>query len=116
MQYVLPLYLFLLVKEPEVKWVNKIRSFFVAQEKPVTVVQESVVEQVQIKAKEPTDFEKLKTKFNPQTDLLVISEDQVNSLSENEKQWIIDLGNKVICFPDKYLINMALVRAGYGWN
>lgn len=66
--------------------------------------------------KKETDFEVAKRKFNPSTDLLVISHVAASMLPKEDQDWLETMGNKIVYFGADSLINVAIVRAGYGLN
>lgn len=80
------------------------------------IVKDYSVPAVTQEVKKETDFEIAKKKFNQDTDILVISHVAASQLPKEEQDWLESLGNKVFYFGADSLVNVAIVRAGYGLN
>lgn len=57
-----------------------------------------------------TEFERAKRDFTIK-DMLVISKDKYDALPQEDKDWVLGLGNKVFYFEGATLTNVALVRS-----
>lgn len=57
-----------------------------------------------------TEFERAKRDFTIK-DMLVISRDKYEALPQEDKDWVLGLGNKVFYFEGATLTNVALVRS-----
>ncbi len=60
---------------------------------------------------ELTEIEKIHAKFNPRTDMIVLSAEKAGSLSDDERNWLNSLGNRVYYFADDSLVNIAIVKS-----
>lgn len=61
------------------------------------------------------EFDKALDRFNPNTDIMVLSEEYIKDFDQIYQAKLRNLGNKVIIFPKGTLVerNVALVTAGY---
>lgn len=71
---------------------------------------EYVVVPVSPPPKPLTEFERAKKDFTIK-DMLVISKEKYEALSQEDKDWVLGLGNKVFYFEGATLTNVALVRS-----
>lgn len=102
-------------------WIERLQTFVGL--KPKYATWESIGKRLDAEAKatetppveepkpEPTEFEKVYAKFNPKTDMIVMSATRAGSLSQDERNWLNSLGNRVYYFDDDVLKNMAIVRS-----
>ncbi len=98
-------------------WIERIQYFFGKEPKYPTWADvphvpkkvEPVVPEV-VKP-EPTEFEKIYAKFNPRTDMIVMSRCKTGGMSEDEIKWLDSLGNRVYYFDTSFPVNMALISS-----
>lgn len=91
-------------------WIESIFNFF-GHGPAVKQPSSSVVEVSKAPEKVLTEIEQLIKKFDPRTDMIVISNSRYASLTEGERSWLDSLKNRVFYFTDSTLVNIAIVRA-----
>lgn len=60
---------------------------------------------------ELTDLAKIKEKFNEKTDILVVSEEYMKTVTQVDREWVESLLNIVIYFSGNSLMNVGVVTA-----
>lgn len=102
-------------------WIERIQHFFTAPPKYATwetigkrldaaKIADALVTPEPVKP-ELTEFEKIYTKFNLKTDMIVLSAEKAGSLSDDERAWLNSLGNRVYYFADDSLVNIAIIKS-----
>lgn len=108
-------------------WMERIQHFFGKTPQPtneyytadgppqrqfrkITLEEVNAIEVVEVKP-ELTEIEKIHAKFNPKTDMIVMSSERAGHLTDDERNWLSSLGNSVYYFDDDSLVNIAIIKS-----
>lgn len=99
-----------------VSWMERIKSFFgyeapAAKNHSMTEVLQSYIPGIPEVKPELSEFDKIKAKFNPATDMIVMSYDKSATLNSDQLEWLNSLGKRVYYFDTDLLINTAIIRS-----
>jgi hypothetical protein len=98
-------------------WTSVIEAKTAALEAKRAALENPVQEIISTRENSPHwDFDRALEKFDPKRDILVTSEDYIKTFDHIYMEKLKSLGDKVIVFPGGYLINTAVVTAGYSYS